>query len=686
MVNAFFITSIPKPWMLIRFTHPSSNSYSSHLQKSWRTVGVSTHPNTVFSFTKRCMVQQQLQNQQNQQQQEKTTNISSSSASASSTKSNVSQHLYENHHVMVKRNRQSMAFRNGSPLVFSGAIDSTLQVVATADTTNANATATIVTSTNIPNGALVAVRVNNNKSHNNKVKNNHKKNKRQSKMNDNNDIIHDTPPHYTLTMLDHNHHHDNDNNNNNNTKAKQLLDDSNIIGYGVYNPYSMYRVRILCHLNSHRSLFQQVQQILLNKHDHYQHHHTPNNNNDDDFISASASSSTIDQEAIQTIVRFKLLDAIAARKAMNLPSPSTDSYRLINGEGDGLSGLAVDILGGTVAVVMSSASWCELYKQDIWNVLQSTFNNHNNNNNNMQIVWRNTPSRLKQDGYNNQHNHPPLEINILSQQQQQQTQTQTQTSGTIVMENNIKYITYPFDTTSQKTGFYCDQRENRQWLAQYCKDKHVLDLCCFTGGFALHALLNGQAKSCVGVDSSPVAIQTAIQNAKLNGIPIDTNACSTNTNTDNDTSKMTDAEEQSKLQFVQADIAQFMKEYIPSPNFPNYYDVIILDPPKLAPTLAGLERAARKYHALNRDAIKLINPQQGGLLLTCTCSAAMTQKDGGRLFLETVKQAALAANRQITLLRSNSAASCHTQCPASFPAGAYLTASLFYVSPLPTTF
>ena len=67
--------------------------------------------------------------------------------------------------------------------------------------------------------------------------------------------------------------------------------------------------------------------------------------------------------------------------------------------------------------------------------------------------------------------------------------------------------------------------------------------------------------------------------------------------------------------------------------------------------------------------------------MTCTCSGAMTQKNGGQFFLETVKGAALAAGRQITLLRTNGAAPCHTQCPASFPAGAYLTAALFYVSP-----
>jgi 23S rRNA G2069 N7-methylase RlmK/C1962 C5-methylase RlmI len=91
-----------------------------------------------------------------------------------------------------------------------------------------------------------------------------------------------------------------------------------------------------------------------------------------------------------------------------------------------------------------------------------------------------------------------------------------------------------------------------------------------------------------------------------------------------------------------------------------------------------LAKASRKYHSLNRDALKLID-DAGGLFMTCTCSAAMTQKEGGTYFLQTVQQASLAARREITLLRVSGAAPCHTQSPVSFPAGNYLTAAVFYV-------
>ena len=107
-----------------------------------------------------------------------------------------------------------------------------------------------------------------------------------------------------------------------------------------------------------------------------------------------------------------------------------------------------------------------------------------------------------------------------------------------------------------------------------------------------------------------------------------------------------------------------------------------IHPAKLAPSVSGLDRAKRKYHGLNRDALKLVDPVKGGLLLTCTCSAAMTQKDGGQYFLNMVQQAAIAAGRRVTLLQTSGAAPCHTASPASFPAGSYLMAALFYVSPL----
>jgi 23S rRNA G2069 N7-methylase RlmK/C1962 C5-methylase RlmI len=253
-------------------------------------------------------------------------------------------------------------------------------------------------------------------------------------------------------------------------------------------------------------------------------------------------------------------------------------------------------------------------------------------------VWKTTPSRLKQDGWDVKENAPAVE--------------EVSNEVVVTRESGISYNTFPFQD-GQKTGVYCDQRENKSLLTPLCENKRVLDLCCYHGGFALNAKLLGGAAHCTGVDSSQDAIDISEKNVALNGI-------------------------EEGVEFVKEDIANFMKR---ASEEETEWDVIVLDPPKLAPSVSGLDRASRKYHSLNRDALKLINSKEGGLLLTCTCSAAMTQKDGGQYFLQTVQQAAISAGRQVTLLRTTGAAPCHTQSPASYPAGAYLTAALFHVAP-----
>jgi len=393
-------------------------------------------------------------------------------------------------------------------------------------------------------------------------------------------------------------------------------DSSQLIGWGVYNPQSMYRVRILCHATTNPQLMKKIKSC-----------------NDNEV------------EAMTCILEDKIDAAVQTRLALMLPSDDTDTYRLINGEGDGLSGLAVDVLGGKVAVVMSSAAWVEIHKDTILKALENAFAKHPKYSDaNMDVVWRTTPSRLKQDGY------------AAPESEGTQIEAENDDEVVITTESGVRYRSFPYGQ-GQKTGVYCDQRENRLSLSSFCKDKKVLDLCCYHGGFSLNALIHGDAAHCTGVDSSEDAIQTCRSNADLNGYS-----------------------DEDRVEFVRADIANFMREKIADGT---KYDVIALDPPKLAPSVQGLDRASRKYHALNRDAIKLISEENGGLLMTCTCSAAMTQKDGGQYFLNMVQQAAVAAGRSVTLLRKSGAASCHTQNPAGYPAGAYLTAALFHVSPVP---
>lgn len=482
------------------------------------------------------------------------------------------------HTVMVKRNRQSQNFREGAPLIFGNSIAATFSENGDDDS--------------IPLGSLVAVYVSRDHDQNQKGKK-YKKTKPSNE------------PAYTHTNYD-------------SSEAAQFhstINNSQLIGYGVYNPHSMYRVRILCHATQHPVLAKESKRKQKQRvEDH-------------------------DNEILNSILERKMSDAMNLRLAMNLPSESTDTYRLVNGEGDGCSGLAIDIIGGSTAIVMSSAAWCEVHKVAIVEVLDGLLNDHPSYTGvDIEIIWRNTPSRLKQDGYE------------LSSESEGSEEDDT---AVIATESSVKYLTYPY-SNGQKTGFYCDQRDNRLMVAEYCRDKRVLDLCCYNGGFALNAMMQGAAH-CVGVDSSQDAIDAATANAMENDL------------------------DQAKISFVREDIAVYMKNAM---SQEEEFDVVVLDPPKLAPNLSTLDKASRKYHALNRDAMNLINRDKGGLLLTCTCSAAMTQKDGGQYFLNMVNGAGHSAKRRVTLLRVNGAAPCHTQSPASFPAGAYLTAALFHVGPI----
>lgn len=429
------------------------------------------------------------------------------------------------------------------------------------------------------------------------------------------------------------------------------------LGYGVYNPKSLYKIRFLCHKTTHGVLYERIRQYPANN---------PSN----------------DAELIQLIVTYHLQNAWHTRQyGLGLPSqalvgpdvrpvslettttpssstttispttPSlytTNTYRLVHGEGDALSGLAVDLIDN-VAVVMSSASWCQVHQAAIVaalrHVLPSSFD----------IVWRTTGSRLRQDGYQSESNENNKKTNDDEEQDEQAMvidSDQPPDTPVLSLENSVAYRVYPY-ANGQKTGVYCDQRDNRALLATLCRDKRVLDLCCYHGGFALNAILNGHASFVTGVDSSADAIAACHENVRLNEIDDD------------------------RTEFVKDDVTHFLQASFGT----REYDVVVLDPPKLAPSVATLDKARRKYHGLNRDAIKVVNREKGGLFLTCTCSAAMTQKDGGQYFLNMVHGAALSASRQVRLLRVTGAAACHVQSPAAFPAGNYLTAALFYVAP-----
>jgi 23S rRNA (cytosine1962-C5)-methyltransferase len=197
-----------------------------------------------------------------------------------------------------------------------------------------------------------------------------------------------------------------------------------------------------------------------------------------------------------------------------------------------------------------------------------------------------------------------------------------------------------------KTGFYLDHAENRGRIAQLCSERTVLNCFAYTGGFSIAALRAG-AHSVDSIESSADALQRARAHVTLNGL------------------------DASRVRWIEADA---FKQLRVLRDQGARYDVIILDPPKFAPTAAHVERAARAYKDINLHALRLLHP--GGLLATFSCSGAI---DAG-LFQSIVAGAAQDARVDVQVLSRLQAASDHPVVLA-FPEGEYLKGLLLRAAP-----
>lgn len=355
------------------------------------------------------------------------------------------------------------------------------------------------------------------------------------------------------------------------------------IGWGLYNSVSMFSVRLM-----------QLEEEA-----------------------ARDPSCTLD---MQKLIETRIHIARELRKSLGLPSASTNAYRLVNSEGDRLSGLIIDVFGD-LAVVASSAAWVEKYKAEIEDCVRGIDEiNH--------VKWRPSVEILKEEG---------IDVSELKD-----TNPSNCPERTKVTENGIFYA---ISLEGQKTGFYADQRENRHFISTISEGQKVLDLCCYSGGFSLNAARGG-AINVTGIDSSLPALELAKENVILNSMDPD------------------------RISFLKADATTFMKDAL-SRN--ECWDIVILDPPKLAPRKKVLQTASGMYRTLNSLAMQLT--RKGGLLMTCSCSGAMTQSG---MFLQTLQGAASMAKKQITVLRQAGAACDHPIDP-TYPEGAYLSNILLRV-------
>lgn len=204
-----------------------------------------------------------------------------------------------------------------------------------------------------------------------------------------------------------------------------------------------------------------------------------------------------------------------------------------------------------------------------------------------------------------------------------------------VKENGIVYDVNIVE--GQKSGFYCDQRDNRKIIAEHATGARVLDCFSYSGGFSLNTLKNGAA-AVTSVDSSALAIETLKRNIDLNGF--------------------------SGLSHTQvlSDVNKLLRQL----NDRNEkFNIIVLDPPKYAPSRSALNKASRAYKDLNRMAMQLL--ESGGLLATFSCSGSVDMTT----FKQILAWAALDAHKQIQFIHQFTQPSDHP-VRASFPEGEYL--------------
>ncbi|MFN0291384.1 class I SAM-dependent rRNA methyltransferase [Pedobacter helvus] len=211
-----------------------------------------------------------------------------------------------------------------------------------------------------------------------------------------------------------------------------------------------------------------------------------------------------------------------------------------------------------------------------------------------------------------------------------------------VKENGIKY--HINIAEGQKSGFYCDQRDNRKLLASYTKGKSVLDCFSYSGGFSLNAFAQGAAEV-TSVDSSALAIETLKQNIAINKF------------------------DENKHIAIQSDVNKQLRQFN---DEGKKFDVVVLDPPKYAPSRSALDRAARAYKDLNRRGLLLL--ESGGLLATFSCSGAVDIDT----FKQIIAWAALDAGKEVQVIYQFCQPEDHP-VRLSFPEGEYLKGLLVRV-------
>lgn len=283
----------------------------------------------------------------------------------------------------------------------------------------------------------------------------------------------------------------------------------------------------------------------------------------------------------------------------------TDAFRVVHSDGDGLSGLIVDRYADVLSVEVHSLG-----------------------------VWQRLPHWLPHLHTRLGTRHAVVEVSefaariegIPARADERPTVTRVK-----IREHGVRYeVDF---AGGHKTGFFCDQRENRRRLAGWVgPHTRVLDLCCYTGGFALAAAVLGRAADVTGVDLDETAIAQARRNANLNHV---------------------------RVNWVHCDAFSYARQM---QRNGQRWDVIVADPPKFVTSRDEFRAGQRRYEDLNGLALTLLRP--GGLLVTCSCSGLVSAED----FEQFVCRAAHRQGRRLQILDRTGAGPDHpvmSNCPES---------------------
>ncbi len=302
----------------------------------------------------------------------------------------------------------------------------------------------------------------------------------------------------------------------------------------------------------------------------------------------------------------RIAAAVSLRRDVLQLDAVSDAWRVVHSEGDGLSGLVVDRYGDLLVVEYFSAGMFR-HREWIYDALRAQF------------------PQCRFHAFADEH---------VQKQESFDFRGSEPAAPSTITEFGVRFRADP--AGAHKTGFFADQRDNRQWLSQYVAGQRVLDLCCNTGGFGVYAAVRG-ASEVIGIDIDEDVLAIAKGNAKLNN---------------------------AHVKFVQADIFPWLRD---AGNRGDLFDIVILDPAKMTRDRDQIIPALKKYLDMNKLALGVVKP--GGLLATFSCTGLVSEDE----FLGMLRRAAFYAGRTVQVLKIAGAGPDHPFL-AQVPESRYLKA------------